>query len=133
MSLSKIKHVVVLMMENRSLDNMLGYLYADKDNKAPHVLPAGSSPLYDGLSYFPPKGPVQSLLEPDRSGVLFRRRLGAHLRVARGGKHGGARSRPGRRLRRHDLPAVRAADSRGDGAEPDEGLLHQLRQGVEDA
>lgn len=47
--LSQIKHVVVLMMENRSLDNVLGWIYDDQ-NPPPHVLPAGSPPQYDGLA-----------------------------------------------------------------------------------
>jgi phospholipase C len=33
--LSSIEHIVVLMLENRSFDNMLGFLYADKGNKSP--------------------------------------------------------------------------------------------------
>ncbi len=33
--LSQIKHIVVLMMENRSFDNMLGWLYDPENNKAP--------------------------------------------------------------------------------------------------
>ncbi len=45
--LPQVKHLVVLMMENRSLDNLLGFLYPG--NQAPHVWPPGSSPLYDGL------------------------------------------------------------------------------------
>lgn len=64
MSLDKIKHVVVLMMENRSLDNMLGYLYADRENKPDHIIPAGSSPRYDGLSYFPPRDPSNPFWNP---------------------------------------------------------------------
>ena len=48
--MDKIEHVVVAMMENRSFDNLLGWLYAAEGNKAPHVLPAGSSPLFDGLA-----------------------------------------------------------------------------------
>ena len=30
-----VKHVVVLMLENRSFDHMLGFLYADSGNKSP--------------------------------------------------------------------------------------------------
>lgn len=46
--LPQIDHVVVLMMENRSLDNLLGWIYADS---APaQVLPAGTSASYDGLN-----------------------------------------------------------------------------------
>jgi len=33
--LSKIDHFVVLMLENRSFDHMLGFLYADQKNKSP--------------------------------------------------------------------------------------------------
>jgi phospholipase C len=33
--LSTIQHVVVLMLENRSFDHMLGFLYADRGNKSP--------------------------------------------------------------------------------------------------
>jgi len=47
--MDQIEHVVVLMMENRSFDNLLGWLYAKEGNKAPHVIPSGSSPYYEGL------------------------------------------------------------------------------------
>ncbi len=41
-----IEHIVVVMLENRSLDNMLGTLFL---NDAPSVfLPPGSSPIFDG-------------------------------------------------------------------------------------
>src|ERR1700689_2602475 len=42
--LSSINHIVVLMLENRSLDHMLGFLYADTGN----VSPAGQP--FDGLT-----------------------------------------------------------------------------------
>ncbi|MDB5090958.1 MAG: Phospholipase [Mucilaginibacter sp.] len=42
-----ITNVVMLMMENRSLDNLLGQIYASS-NPA-NVYPAGSAPEYDGL------------------------------------------------------------------------------------
>ena len=42
--LASIEHVVVLMLENRSFDHMLGFLYADQGN----VSPAGQP--YDGLT-----------------------------------------------------------------------------------
>jgi phospholipase C len=42
--LAAIQHIVVLMLENRSLDHMLGYLYADMGN----VSPAGQP--FDGLT-----------------------------------------------------------------------------------
>jgi phospholipase C len=46
--LPQIEHVVVLMMENRSLDNLLGWIYPNGAQPA-QVLPAGSSPSYNGL------------------------------------------------------------------------------------
>src|SRR6266481_182346 len=42
--LSAIKHVVQLMLENRSFDQMLGFLYARNNNKSPTNQP------YEGLT-----------------------------------------------------------------------------------
>jgi phospholipase C len=42
--LGSIKHVVQLMMENRSFDQMLGFLYSDRNNRAPSGQP------FDGLT-----------------------------------------------------------------------------------
>src|ERR1700723_2474228 len=42
--LSSINHIVVLMLENRSLDHMLGYLYADSGNVS------ASGQAFDGLT-----------------------------------------------------------------------------------
>lgn len=50
--LSRLEHIVVLMLENRSLDNLLGWLYADGNNQPPRNVPApppGQNPAYDGL------------------------------------------------------------------------------------
>jgi phospholipase C len=47
--LPQINHVVVLMLENRSLDNLLGWLYADRDNRPPNNVPARSPTSYCGL------------------------------------------------------------------------------------
>ena len=46
--LSQIKHIVVVMLENRSLDNMCGWLYSDA-NRPGQFLPAGSPQIFDGL------------------------------------------------------------------------------------
>ncbi len=43
MSLSTVKSIVVLMMENRSLDNFVGWIYQDTDNRSPN------NDLFDGL------------------------------------------------------------------------------------
>ncbi|WP_192509475.1 alkaline phosphatase family protein [Pseudoalteromonas aurantia] len=51
--MNNIKHVVYLMLENRSFDNVLGWLY--DDNHPPKVtIPAQEKPTYDGLkpTYF---------------------------------------------------------------------------------
>ena len=37
--LSSIQHIVCLMLENRSFDHMLGFLYADEGNKSPSGQP----------------------------------------------------------------------------------------------
>ena len=47
-TMSQIETVVMLMLENRSLDTMLGWLY--EDGKKPHyVFPHDSSPLFNGI------------------------------------------------------------------------------------
>lgn len=48
--LPQIKHVVVLMLENRSLDNLLGWLYADSGNIPGGNVPNVRAPYYDGLT-----------------------------------------------------------------------------------
>lgn len=46
----QIKHIVHLMLENRSLDNVLGWLYADTGNRpAVNLLDTPSPPTYNGL------------------------------------------------------------------------------------
>ena len=46
--LPQIDTVVYLMLENRSLDNLLGWLYADEKPK--NMVPsAAGGPVYDGL------------------------------------------------------------------------------------
>lgn len=64
--LPQIDHIVVLMLENRSLDNLLGWLYADQDNRpAINVpMPLNGLPTYDGV---PP-----DFSNPDRSGKEHR-------------------------------------------------------------
>ena len=42
-----IRHIVYLMLENRSLDNVLGWLY--EHEQPAHVHPEGSSPHFEGL------------------------------------------------------------------------------------
>jgi len=40
------KHVVVLMLENRSFDNLLGWLYADQSNQPRAIFRADSALLH---------------------------------------------------------------------------------------
>src|ERR1043165_1541777 len=47
MALTNVEHIVVLMLENRSLDNLLGYLYSPAN--LPKVTPG--SPPFDGLAF----------------------------------------------------------------------------------
>ncbi|HRW09738.1 MAG TPA: alkaline phosphatase family protein [Caldilineaceae bacterium] len=48
-SMPLIDHVVVAIMENRSFDNLLGWLYSDVDNCPPHTIPPEAGFQYDGL------------------------------------------------------------------------------------
>jgi phospholipase C len=50
-NLEKIDHIVVLMMENRSFDHMLGYLKLEGSNPEVDGLDAGMSNTYEGNSY----------------------------------------------------------------------------------
>lgn len=59
MALTNVDHIVVLMLENRSLDNLLGYLYTP--NNLPKVTPG--NPPFDGLQF---GGPYSN---PDDNGV----------------------------------------------------------------
>ena len=43
----RIKHIVVLMLENRSFDNVLGWAYAT--SRPSHFTPPGSTKRYNGL------------------------------------------------------------------------------------
>ena len=51
-NLAKIQHIVVVMLENRSFDNMLGFLYADQGNVPPLNLPVLDPTTFDGLLPF---------------------------------------------------------------------------------
>ena len=45
-----IDHVVVLCLENRSFDNLLGWLYDNQNNRPPFNLPAQTPTTFDGLA-----------------------------------------------------------------------------------
>ena len=54
-AMEKIKHLVVVMMENRSFDNLLGFLYAQQNNQPPMNLPAqkNGGTTFEGLTASP--------------------------------------------------------------------------------
>jgi phospholipase C len=66
-NLSKIRHIVVVMLENRSFDSMLGFLYADQQNLPPRNLPAQNPPSFDGLL---PSTASQSFWNPSNGEFL---------------------------------------------------------------
>ena len=49
-NLSQIKHVIVVMFENRSFDNMLGWLYADETPQPNQFLPGTNRTPFEGLN-----------------------------------------------------------------------------------
>ena len=49
MALGAIKHVVVVMMENRSFDNLLGWLYDNQSDPPRFNIPDQASPTFEGL------------------------------------------------------------------------------------
>jgi phospholipase C len=49
MGMQDIEHVVVVMMENRSFDSLLGWLYEETGNRPKFNIPDQSPPTFDGL------------------------------------------------------------------------------------
>jgi len=49
MALKDIEHIVVVMMENRSFDNLLGWLYDNQSNAPAFNIPAQTPPTFEGL------------------------------------------------------------------------------------
>ena len=71
-ALEPIKHIVVLMLENRSFDHMLGYLAIGEPIDDRHELPVkveglgrGRANTYGGKSYTPKPLPESALLRKD--------------------------------------------------------------------
>lgn len=48
--LPQVQHIIVVMLENRSLDNMCGWLYSAPATQPKLYLPSGSPHAYDGLN-----------------------------------------------------------------------------------
>ena len=66
--MAQVEHLIVVMMENRSFDNLLGFLYAKQDNIPPINIPAplsGSQNSYDGLTDANPASPFWNPSNPD--------------------------------------------------------------------
>src|SRR5437879_1811193 len=49
MGLENIEHIVVVMFENRSFDNLLGWLYDDDTNPPKMNIPVQDPPTFNGL------------------------------------------------------------------------------------
>jgi Phosphoesterase family len=81
-SLSSVEHIVVLMLENRSFDHMLGYLYSDSGN----VSPAGQP--FEGLASCSAATPAPRALRCGRRMTASSRtsRTRSDGRPARGGR-----------------------------------------------
>ncbi len=70
--MKNIKHIVYLMLENRSFDNVLGWLYSN-GQKPSRFLPVGTNPVFQGLTpnmYNPDKNNVKHYVTQIPDGVL---------------------------------------------------------------
>jgi phospholipase C len=67
--LPQIEHIVVVMLENRSFDNMCGWLYRDGPAPTQYLPATSSTKTFDGLH----QGVVQSRGERLLSGPTFER------------------------------------------------------------
>lgn len=63
--MANIEHLVVLMLENRSLDNLLGWTWQDTGNEPRLKLPPGSTAAYDGLVPDPGDGTHGTYWNPE--------------------------------------------------------------------
>src|SRR6218665_349966 len=120
--LNKIEHFVVLMLENRSFDNMLGWLYSPGNPPPYHRSPPGQPEfegLGDGKQYWNPvdntlnaqKAPVYRITDPRAPG----RSIVDHENDPRalshpGGPHAPGRGRPGPWRRPDPEPALPGDD-----------------------
>ena len=62
MSMEKIEHVVVLMLENRSFDGLLGWLY-EHDAPALNIPPAAAGDQFRGLQGIDPNKFINTALD----------------------------------------------------------------------
>jgi len=86
-TMDRIKHLVVVMMENRSFDSLVGFLYAKEKNVPPANIrapPPGQQPSYDGLTdpnpdsdfWIPPTRNISQRMRHRRKSLLLRARPG---------------------------------------------------------
>lgn len=68
--MENIKHIVYLMLENRSLDQLLGWLYDNDREKPAHFIPPTKTGPYQGLS-------TGKYYNPDCNGTAHGRPAGA--------------------------------------------------------
>ncbi len=78
--LPQVKNIVVVMLENRSLDNMCGWLYSSSSPQPSQYLPANGPQSYNGLqtsfwnpsnvSYFSGQPPVQVAIQPQTTSYV---------------------------------------------------------------
>ena len=122
--LQQIEHVVVLMLENRSFDNVVGWLYR---SDAPAALRAGrSSPVYDGLNTGSYSNSYKGRLLPVTAGTggaaqpLRVPRLDPHVRLPRMSRFSCSAT----------TPEKSTDDDRAGRGREDAGLRPQLRHGV---
>src|SRR5579862_9669745 len=71
--LPQIKHIIVVMLENRSFDNMCGWLYKPGTPQPSQFLPASSRQQFDGLksSYFNPVNEAYFKGQSDQTYPVF--------------------------------------------------------------
>lgn len=77
-NLEKIEHIVVLMMENRSFDHMLGYLTLENGRTDVDGLTKGMSNNYKGKDYFPKRrtdSAFQNKQDPCHAGACVAEQL----------------------------------------------------------
>jgi phospholipase C len=108
-SLDKVEHVVVLMLENRSFDHMLGYLSLGGGHADVDGLAAGMANEWGGRSY-----PIHHLNrtafepveDPEHSGHATEQQIagGAMSLAEQAAAHRAERALGARELRRRGLP-----------------------------
>ncbi|MGI8801612.1 MAG: phospholipase C, partial [Solirubrobacteraceae bacterium] len=74
-NLAKIDHIVVVMLENRSFDHMLGYLSLEGGRPDVDGLAVGMANQHDGRTYPPFHFESPDPLDPDHSGAAVARQI----------------------------------------------------------